>query len=165
MGQALKDPAAAQATLRAGNGRNVTFSFDDPAYQRFITQLIEVPKNGGRDLAILIDRNMNTSAVTRQVALAEALYGFGDYQATERLARGAVQAEPDYRDGWNVLASAQLTRRSFGDAERSLKISTDLDSSYGYSWYLRGKVAEASGKPNRAKEYFRRAELLGYKKR
>lgn len=166
LGQAAGDPAAAQVTLAAAKSTAAKPTFEDPAYQRFITQLIAVPRNGGRDLAILLDRTTQESAgVSRTVTLAETLYGFGDYRAAERLARSAVQTAPDYRDGWNALAAAQISLREHRDAERSLKISTDLDSGYGYTWYLRGQLAEASGQKNQAKEYTRRAKLLGYEKR
>lgn len=165
LGQADQDVGAAQLTLAQSGSGLAKPSFADPAYQRFIENLIAVPEDGSRELAAALERMSGTAAdVSRTVMLAETLYGFEDYAAAERLARNAVQSEPDYRDGWNVLAAAQLSQRDFGDAERSLKISTDLDAGYGYTWYLRSQLAEATGKPKQAEEYRKRAELLGYEK-
>lgn len=166
LGQAGHDVATAQATLAAAGPGSAKPSFTDPAYQRFVEALIAVPKDGSRKLDAAVAPLSPASAdVSRKVRLAELLYGFGDYHAAERLARGAVQSKPDYRDGWNVLAAAQLSQRDFGDAERSLKISTDLDASYGYTWYLRAQLADLTGKASQATQYRQRAALLGYEKR
>ncbi len=165
LGQAADDPGAAVRTLAGTGTRQVAPAFDDPAYRAFVERLIDVPDDGRRDLARTLARmNREPAGVSRTVTLAEALYELGDYRAAERLARNAVQEEPDYRDGWNVLAAAQLALREYRDAERSLKISTDLDAGYGYTWYLRSRSADATGKRGQAEEYARRAELLGYEK-
>lgn len=164
--QAIKDPSGALKVLSETSRRQAQSTFDDLAYQRFIEQLIETPEDGRRELIEALTQISQTSAeVSRTVVLAELLYRLGDYRAAEHLAQAAVHTEPDYRDGWNALASAQISLRDYRDAERSLNISTDLDAGYGYTWYLRSKLADSTGKRGQAREYAQRAELLGYEKR
>ncbi len=165
LGQARPDVTAAQRTLAEADRRQIKPSFTDPAYERFVQNLIAVPKDGVRNVATALARiPQDSDQVTRTVTVAETLYGLGDYRAAERLARDAVQSKPDYRDAWNVLGAAQISLREFRDAEKSLKISSDLDSSDGYTWYLRARLAELNGKQDQAAQYQRRADLLGYKK-
>lgn len=167
VGQSRRDLVAARQTVAdAGAGLGFSkLSFTDPAYERFIREVVFVPDGALGQLGKTLERMTGTqSQVSRKVMMAGQLLEAGEPVAAERLAQSAVGEQPDYRDGWNVLAAAQLDLGDTKDARKSLKVSVDLDDSFGYTWYLKSELAEQTGNQRDADEFRQRSELLGYKK-
>lgn len=165
IGQAPNNLAGAQTTQEeAGSGFDKP-AFTNPAYERFIRELITVPKNGNRDLSTAFSQMaIVTDSASRNVILASTLYRLNEYRAAESLAETAVHQQPAYRDGWSVLAAAQISLKNYSKAEQSLKVSTDLDKGYGYTWYLKSQLAKQQNQTKKADEYAEQAKQLGYKK-
>lgn len=165
IGLAEDDVAAAQAAQVEARSGFSRLSFANPAFERFVRQLIAVPRNGNRTLSdTFVRMSAAANEASQKVILAETLYEFGEYHAAKSLADTAVREEPAYRDAWNVLAATQISERDYHAADRSLKVSLELDRGYGYTWYLRSQLAERQNQDKKADEYRTRADELGYQK-
>lgn len=164
IGQSIEDIRDAQETQAAGRPGFERPSFNNPAYERFIRQLIAVPRNGNQQLTETFTRMaVATGGTSRQTFLGATLYQLDERRAALELAEQAVRDQPAYRDAWNVLAAAQISAGQLREAEQSLKVSVELDRSDGYTWYLRSKLAEAQNRGKQAEQYRARAQQLGYK--
>jgi len=163
-GLLLDSPDQAREALEAAGSGFSKPEHAEPAYQRVLRELVFIEPEAGTKLAEAAPKIAATSGLPSQrVLLAQALYEIKEYRAAERQAREAVAAAPEYRDGWNTLATTQLALGSTKDAARSLDIALEFDKSFAYTWYLKSQLAKAEDDPGKAKEFQERAEELGYK--
>ena len=164
IGVAEDDLTLAQLVLTEGGESFGRPEFSNPAYEKFIRQLIFILTDSNRDLAATFTRMTEaTDPASRDVIFAGTLYRLEEPRAAARLAEDATHAQPAYREAWNVLAATQISEEDYRGAARSLKISLDLDDSDPDTWYLRSELERLQGNDKQADEYRKRAELLGYK--
>lgn len=107
-----------------------------PAYEKAASTL-------GRDHRLQVDW-----------ALALDCAGKGQ-EATDKL-RKALEAENDFH-GWALLGMVYGKQRLYDDALKALDQSIALRGDYDMSWFYRGNVFLASGRPAEASEAYRKA--------
>lgn len=137
---------------------------NDPAGLKQIeTDVVSLPKDAWLGLTTTITAMKRpASSATRQILLANRMLEFDRTYTAQALATQAVRDEPGYRDAWNTLAAVQLELQNTKGAAQSLKISEELDGVFGYTWYLKSRLATQQGQSADAEAFKKRAELLGY---
>ncbi len=163
--RSVEDPRRSVRMIRTSEEVPVTVSHPDPAVAGFLTRLTAIPDDAVPEALDVFDRMAGVSGETsRRVLQGSLLYDLGNPRAALRIARTASEAEPEYRDAWNLRAAAAAALGERREAAQAVDISTELDPSWGYSWYLKSELAKAAGDTDGAAEFRHRAELLGYTK-
>ena len=160
----VDDPDRVAVTLRSLRPTVPRVIHPDPAVAAFLNRLVTVPDDAVREIAPVL-RNMaqTKEAFSRRVMRGSLLLGLDEGAAARRIGRTASERQPEYRDGWNLRAAADLANSDYEDARRAIGISIDLDPGFGYSWYLKSELEKAEGNQKEAAEHRRRAELLGFR--
>lgn len=69
----------------------------------------------------------------------------------------ATSQDKEYRDAWVNRAVSEVRLKSFDDARVSLENATELDPSFGFTRYVEGLLAEATGDLDGAREGYEQA--------
>ncbi|MEX2043274.1 MAG: hypothetical protein WD926_00075 [Patescibacteria group bacterium] len=164
LAESVGDPDRTAQELRALRTDVPRVIHPDPAVAAFLNKLTAVPGTAREKIAGSL-RNMALAerGFSRRVMRGSLLFELDERAAALRIGTTASEQQPDYRDAWNLRGAADLYYGNYDGARRAFDISLDLDSSFGYSWYLKSKLEKAEGNDSRAAEYLRRAELLGFK--
>ncbi|MDP9211885.1 MAG: hypothetical protein M3N59_01260 [bacterium] len=163
LAHSVADPKQSVQILQDAANTPATISHPDPLVAAFLNQLTEVPDDAAQESLAVFDRMSGMVGETsRRVARGTLLYELGKHQAALVVGRRTSEAEPEYRDAWNLRAAAALALGERDEAAQAIDISTEFDPSWGYSWYLKSELARLDGDPDKATQYLERAELLGY---
>ncbi len=142
----VDDPSRAAAVLAASPGGITRISSNMPAFATMLNSILEQSGESMKAYsARSADAQRSNSEPSRYLFLTDALYRSGKYYSAVAMSEKTMSLAPNSRDAYVAQALGLAALGNQKAAKRSIETALEIDPSYGYAWFIKGRILEALG--------------------